>query len=269
MSCVRRIFDGPEIALDVVDGEGSSVVVSFTSYERSGGAVSGAFSGAVSRSKMPGLFFISKKNHWFNSMDLEAAIAAANAFLSPWTNRVAIGASMGAHAAIRLSNRLDISVSVAVSPQFCIRDDLVPFEGRWRTEAASIRQWDGRIGSFGKQSRSYIAFDPNDIGDKKHAHMIARAVDARLIPMPDSGHSSARAIADLGMLPDLLKFAGAYSADDAIAENIEKRWNTERHRVATAIINNIRKGIHVDVPPDVIGGSSSIFELQRVLKSKS
>lgn len=267
-----RVFDGNDIALDFHEG-GQRLAITFTSFERDGGAKVGGWSGTVDRLGLSGLFFISKKNHWFNSVELPEALEAANAISRRYDQVTALGGSMGAHAAIRLAERLAVDAVVAVSPQYCIRQSLVPFERRWQDCAQNISHYDTQISEVVPRCPVYIIFDDAFTDDLKHAQLIQRWTEAMLVPLAHSGHSSATALADLRLLDRMFELTGNPTRDATIVHEIERSFAENSDRSATVICNRLealtaseRPSAVAAIPNDVVGIAKSKARLHRLIE---
>lgn len=272
---LERIFEGGDIAVDANAGTGTDALITFTSYEKSGGANRGAFSGAVERLGRPSVLFISKWNHWFNSHELPKAIEAVNKFLKPYSNRTLIGPSMGGHTAIRLATRLEATAVVAISPQFCIRSTLVPFETRWRKEANNISDWDQGIHNTQYNALTYVIFDSEDEADSKHTQLISESVPTTLIGLPYSGHSSAQALADLGLLSLLFRFDASEENNQKLVTAIEKKYLIHGGNSASVLLNKLKtlnlpeqREMVESVSDDIIGISKSRENLKNFLSNR-
>ena len=240
---IERTFDGSDIAVDAMPGSGREALITFTSYEKSGGATSGAFLGTVTRLERPSIIFISKWNHWFNTIELSECIEVANRFLGLGTERLLIGASMGGHAAIRLADDLKATAVVAISPQFCIRSPLVPFETRWQNEARNVLYWDNGISQSKSNADIHVLFDNEDVKDSKHAHLISQNLNVNLIGLPNSGHSSARALADLQLLTALFRFGTSSASNRELANKIVQQYRDSQYLCpsASVILNTLKR----------------------------
>lgn len=235
------LFNGQEIILHATPGIGDKLVVTFTSFEKSGGASTGGWQGTVERLGFPGLFFISKQNHWFNSHELDTAVEIARKFRDQFKDALLTGASMGGHAALRLYSDLNASVTVAISPQYCIRNELVPFEKRWTQESIKIKKYDRKIDEKCTKMNSYIIYDDNHEQDKGHVDLISNKVECTRVPLSNSGHSSVRALADLKLLDLIFKFSGEEAENKELLERINKKYKSDAYRSAHVIIQKASK----------------------------
>lgn len=231
------LYDSEYATVEFYDGDDitDNLVVTFNSHipparmaQIPTNPLKGGWNREVEAKLLKGMYLIEKDNLWFNLPDLEKFLKAVKLVRDEFKTCTVLGASLGAHAAIRLSKRLDATVTVAVSPQFCMNPKHVGhFEKRWSSDVAKISRYDWPISRETVSGDIYIISDNMHAVDAQHVDMIAKAVDVkRIVNLPYSGHSSARALADLNLIDAILniKRHNAKVFLDHIEDTYAKRW---------------------------------------------
>ncbi len=181
----------------------------------------GGWQSELEKRSTPAIFIVAKRNHWFNSRDLQEAILCAQSIRNQYVYTTLIGASLGGHAAIRLSGRLGATAVVAISPQLCISRSIVgSFEHRWKGEAESIECYDIGIGKAPISGNIYIIHDNKHNVDDIHVSKISKLIETTGICLPYSGHSSARPLADLDLLESIFSINENHSINLATLHSI-------------------------------------------------
>jgi hypothetical protein len=145
---------------------------------------------------------ICRDNQWYQYADIRAALDAAAARTALYRNRVAMGWSMGAYAAINFSEDLGVSRVIAVSPQFSVDPIKVDFETRWRRERAAITFRQDLIDSHtGDGAEVCVIYDDLHSLDRRHVELIRNHLpNLRELRLPGSGHPAGSVLLTLGIL---------------------------------------------------------------------
>lgn len=234
---LRFKTDDLEVVHFLGDGSRDRLLVSFNSHITPArmaiidkNPLKGGWQQEIEELNLPAVYIIEKKNIWFNSPDLEDAIDVVQSIRRKYLECNLVGASLGAHAAIRLSKRLGATTTIAMSPQFCIRPALVgTFENRWQIEAKQISQFDRMISSETVAGDVILIVDDEHAIDMVHVDRIAGSIDVgAVVRLPHSGHSSARAMADLDLISPMLMMRKSTSFDTLykIKRTYDDRWLT-------------------------------------------
>ncbi|WP_431298728.1 alpha/beta hydrolase [Tabrizicola sp. BL-A-41-H6] len=116
----------------------------------------------------------SRWNDWYVNPETEALCTALNPLTARFRHVSAIGFSMGAYAALRLSAALNLTEVIAVSPQYSIHPDVVPFDRRFHADSAGF---DPALGDLARHARrnlgGVLIHDPFRPLDARNAAMIA------------------------------------------------------------------------------------------------
>lgn len=178
----------------------------------------GGWEEEIIRLNAPAIFFIEKSNVWFNFRNIHEILMKVLVYRKQFDSCTLFGASLGGYAALKFSKYLLANQVLAISPQYCIQKDNVFFENRWRKDIDKIVFFDDLIISDATVSGDiYIMVDSNHLIDNEHVQLIKENVKrANVILLPDSGHSSAKALFDLGLIDVILNIT-----KDNVEENIQ------------------------------------------------
>jgi hypothetical protein len=127
--------------------------------------------------------------------------------------RIALGHSMGGFAAIALSRRLSVDVSVAFAPQF---NPGIIADYRFRKEIANVSRWRYLInaGAISQDCRYFLVYDSLD-ADARHAAAIRTLIPqhhCRDIAIPHATHEVTRYLHDIGQLKSVTRDLAAGEA---------------------------------------------------------
>lgn len=109
-------------------------------------------------------------NHWYQTPDMEPMLTAIRSITARYCRVVTYGSSMGGYGAAACSEALNAHRIVALNPQISVDGAKVPWETRWRTDAAHITfARDNMEGLLKKNAELVVAYDPTLAGDARHA----------------------------------------------------------------------------------------------------
>jgi hypothetical protein len=156
---------------------------------------------------------IGRDNNWYQYPEMPEAIAAIATVARGYQRVISYGSSMGGYAAIRYGGAAGAATALALSPQFSLDPVVVPFEHRWNSLARQIDFTLERGWTPAFVATAFILYDPRTL-DRRHMALFAKRTHVVPVPMPNSGHSIARFLADNGLLqPTVLDVAhGAFNA---------------------------------------------------------
>ena len=155
------------------------------------------------------------RNDWFVNADTarcETALArAARGYAAVHT----LGWSMGGYGALRFARALGASRITVVSPQVSVHPDIVPFDRRYRAEAAGF---DRRAGDLAiratPDATGAVLYDPMIRGDRLNAAMIGALFPGLArIALPFGGHPATGTLRDGGRAWVVQKCALAGATD--------------------------------------------------------
>lgn len=143
------------------------------------------------------------RNDWYQAPEVLEAFGRIRHVLEGYRKVISYGASMGAYACLNFSTLLQADICFAMSPQFSVDPQIVPWERRWQGDRARIRFLHDDInGSLSHRTRHILMFDPGGI-DARHVGLV-EPERIRKVPLRHSGHFTLNTIKDLGMLSDLI-----------------------------------------------------------------
>jgi hypothetical protein len=142
-----------------------------------------------------------RRNDWFINRDTLALCDRLMRLAAGFDHRAALGFSMGGYAAMRFSVPLALDHAVLVSPQFSIDPGRVPFDPRYRAEAAGFDPELGDVDTHGPANLTgLVLFDPFQTLDRRHAAMISARFPG-LLPcrLGFAGHPATRVLREAGL----------------------------------------------------------------------
>jgi tetratricopeptide (TPR) repeat protein len=220
----RELFRSDELLVRQVTGFGGPLCyVTFDSYTNQRTLDRAGFGEDYFRGRaIDAIHVLSRENRWYQHLELDEALAAVAAAASGYERVIAYGSSMGGFAALHHGAACGASVGLALSPQFSVDPEIVPFDRRWADDVARIafrRQWDSR-----PLPEQYLAYDPRDPYDRRHYELFAVRSPTRGIKVPHGGHPVGAYLAETDMLQRLLHEVEAGTIDvDAFARELRLR----------------------------------------------
>ncbi|MCA8867719.1 MAG: alpha/beta hydrolase [Rhodobacteraceae bacterium] len=217
------------------------------------------------------LRIMTRRNDWFiNSETL--ALERALATLAQHDRRHAIGYSMGGYAVFRFAASLGLQSAIAVSPQYSVSPEVVPWDTRFHAEAPDF---DADLGSLAKHRhkglKALIVFDPFHRPDLGNASLIAANFPAtQLLRLGFSGHPATRALSQHGqsgtinrqliaLQHDPAVFRQAFRETRHLMPDFWQRLAAEaslRHpNLAAVALAKRQRLLHADVVATIPGGS--------------
>ena len=200
-----EIFRSSELAVRSVCEFGSKTcVITFDSYSDNRGLDRLGFGEDFFRHRaVDAIHFISRENDWYQYAETPTAAAAVAELVKGYERVVAYGSSMGGYGAIRFGGMAGASVALAISPQFSIDPRTARFERRWKYDSGRIDFSLERTLKAPFVETSYIVYDPLD-ADRRHAELFRRGTRVIDVRLPNVGHPATGAIAEAGLLTDLV-----------------------------------------------------------------
>lgn len=192
------------------DPAGDTLVVTFSHWHPRGASVPIFAGEMLAQRGFNAVHVVSQRSDWFLGRESRAEVAAMLDFVSGMPAvrqaklRVGYGSSMGAHAALRFRDRLALDRVLAFAPQYCIDAARVPFETRWREEAAECDFGDDPLRPIGEGDDVVLIYDPLLAMDRAHIGLIDPHHYARHYAVPYSGHPPITFFGQTGVLPQLV-----------------------------------------------------------------
>jgi pimeloyl-ACP methyl ester carboxylesterase len=181
---------------DLYKGQHRDLLVSFDfrRLRKSAGFAPLNFSNHADRAGFAQLRIRSTRNDWFINRDTTPLEAALTSLQGRFRRVHMIGYSMGGYGALRFARALNADQIVAVSPQYSISRQVVPFETRVSREARKFYPKLGELAAVVHPGlRGAIVGDPVHPADLLHADMIKLIYpDLDLVRLGFGGHPATK-----------------------------------------------------------------------------
>lgn len=167
---------------------------------------------------------IARDNDWYQHPEMLDAMAAVHAATRPYARTLAYGSSMGAYAALRLGGVVGATAALALSPQYSIDPETVPWEHRWPTHARRFRPVWERTLPFPRLSQAVVVYDPLNL-DRRHIALLQAHLPIQTVALPDAGHPVTGFLHQAGLLQDAVldMVRGTFDARALEAEAYARR----------------------------------------------
>jgi hypothetical protein len=152
-----------------------------------------------------------KRNDWFVNPDTGQLEEVLRKAVENFDHVNALGFSMGAYGALRLSKALGADHMVLVSPQFSVWADHAPDSQWWKRYEGALGPVDGALKDHGRASqKGDLIFDPFDPEDAYHARLCLHSFPSLIpVPLPFAGHPAHQAMSESGQFRPFQKAAMA------------------------------------------------------------
>lgn len=196
----ERLFDGDLIRASVFSPGQSRLFVSFRQRLDQPGEFSEprpvrSFTGKG----MTHLHLQARWNDWYINAETEALEAVLAEFAQTFEHACAMGFSMGGYAVFRFAAALRLKQIIAVSPQYSIAPEHVPFDRRYRDCAGGFDADQGDLARRGTDLQGVILADPFRPLDLRNARLIQAAFPGvRLARLAAGGHPATGVLGEGG-----------------------------------------------------------------------
>lgn len=141
----------------------------------------------------------SRLNDWFINSETSALEAELEVLTARFERVVAMGFSMGGYGALRFARALRLDHLIAVSAQYSISPDHVPFDRRYRDCSAEFDADLGDLSGRGNRAQGVLLADPFRPVDLLNAQMIATVFpNLRVMRLAGGGHPATQIIREGG-----------------------------------------------------------------------
>lgn len=187
------------------------LVVTFSHWFPRGAKVSAFAQDMLAQRRINAIHVVNQRADWFLGRDAGDAVAAmldaiaALPVMQTARLRIGYGSSMGGYAALRFRDMLNLKRVIAFAPQFSIDSTRVPFETRWREEAAECDFAQDRLRVIAPGEDVTLVYDPRLPMDRAHVALIDPHRRAAHVAIPYSGHPPLTFFAQAGVLPELVE----------------------------------------------------------------
>lgn len=208
------IFSGKDIrVVSALQDRSGPVLVTFQPAAVEGaehGFTGGGFGENWAVKRCAAVLFKSRYSHWYQSTETEDALETARQHLQG-RDIVTYGSSMGGYAAIVTSKALQARRVIALSPQYSIDPQKVPWDTRYNVFARHLNFFrDDMQNLVSRDAEIYVFYDPFDL-DHLHHREISRVVSNLIsVRVPFAGHPASARMKDAGVLG--LALSGIFDA---------------------------------------------------------
>ncbi len=197
------IFDGDDISASFIDRGSDTVVFSFSGYKAHEQKDARYGYSALEKYGISAVFFVAKKDHWWQTPEMEPAIAAAIDATRGFTKRFTFGQSMGGFGAVMFAKRLGSSY-FATAPQLTVSENTAPLHPVWADCIARQDIVYDDIKGEASASSGLIIFDPRDRRDACHAALLDDVNGTHnTLACPFSSHYIPKSLLEMGLLSDI------------------------------------------------------------------
>lgn len=189
------IFAGDHLRATLLNGNAQRLLITFSFREKDRSDFNApAMSHTAASRGFAQLCVATRRNDWFINDDT-TALDVALTQLAPQYNAVhMLGFSMGGYGAFRFARSARANFVTAISPQFSIHPDAVPFDPRYRKDAALFDHDLGALGSYrSSELQGVILVDPFRRLDLVNAQMVTEVFPrVRVARLGFGGHPATR-----------------------------------------------------------------------------
>jgi hypothetical protein len=231
------IFRNNDLVARYVHGQRTdSIVVTFASFTDDPTLDRAGFGEDMFRTaNVPAIHIISRGNEWYQYDRIEDLFQEVIRTTFGYPRVLSYGSSMGGYAAIRFADLVGANRVLAMSPQYSIDPQKVPWEKRWSENS--------RIIDFSREKRLHcssvpvIIYDQFD-DDAKHVDLISSEITVERKAVPFIGHPAGTFLNEAGVIR---RIPLAMLSDDLSVDDLLQEAKNKRRECHTYILNAARK----------------------------
>ena len=195
----ERVLDGEHLRATLHGADGPQLLVTFDNWRKDrAGFGEPVRSNLMQRLGVSQLSVTTARNDWYVNPDTPRLEAALRALRPRFDLVCAIGFSMGAFGAMRLSRAMGARKLTLVSPQASVWPEEAPWS-RWRPEGASEPGERSLRIHAARGQRADLLYDPFHPEDRRQAALAEAAMPRiSLVPLPFAGHPATALIREAG-----------------------------------------------------------------------
>lgn len=230
-----NLYCSERYRVDYTEQGSSRVVITFPNYGLNSLNGEGFGEGFCLKSGVDVISVKSAKNTWFNDFPADEVARIMSRVTGKYDRRIGYGSSMGGYAAIYFARLFGFDKVVAMSPQYSIKPELVPWETRWLQDSSKIVFTHSEMGQSATADVEMVfVYDPFDL-DLSHVKMLKDVYPAaREIKVSHSGHPVTKTLQECNLLKmvadaEVVENAGGY--DHALFQKLyrEKRKDSQTY----------------------------------------
>lgn len=168
------VFSGEHLRATLFNGEAANLLITFSFRDNRRTDFDAPNPSASAKTRgFAQLCIATRQNDWFINGDTLACDAMLKTLSPHYKSVHMMGFSMGGYGVFRFARSARANFALAVSPQFSIHPDVVPFDGRFRSDAAGFDETLGSLVTHAKPGlQGVIITDPFRSLDLVNAQMI-------------------------------------------------------------------------------------------------
>jgi alginate O-acetyltransferase complex protein AlgJ len=203
------LFEGADLLLAHAPVAGARTIVATFSNFTADGTLDYFGAGYLERRGFSVLHFVARRNMWWQTPEMEPALAASRRLLRDATHVVAYGASMGGYGALLFAADLGAEHVLAASPQLRISDPAL-LRPEWADAIGRQPILRDDVAATLTDCRVDVVFDPVDPLDAAHARLLEAACARNGVPLrryltPFAGHRSLEHLQRSNLLSGLVR----------------------------------------------------------------
>lgn len=192
-----RLLETPNLVVLHVPHPSAACVVTFGNYVDVPTEQPKGFGEAfLDQHGIDAVHVVGRGNDWYQYDEMPEVLAAIRAAVGGDRRVLTYGSSMGGYAALRFAGALGAAGAIAISPQYSLDPEAVPFERRWRPEARRIRF---RPWPDDHPPPGIVFYDPHG-PDRLHVDLWSAGRDLVRVAIPYAEHPAATFLAETGLL---------------------------------------------------------------------
>lgn len=162
------VYEDDELQAFWLDGSSNFVLIAFGDLVSMANGQTFSVQGPASKSDIACLGIMAKRPNWYPRANLELLWATVSTSLSPYSERILYGASMGGHGAIKSSSLMGATTTVALCPQWSINPKDATVDLGW-AEYFNPQIMSGMaINASDLQGKIFVLSDPGEKRDDFH-----------------------------------------------------------------------------------------------------
>lgn len=209
---------------------------------------------ATNKGRHSALFVSDQSRSWLNAPELAeriiAQIEVAQKLFKP-KKTSAVGNSMGGFMALELSRHVELTTTLAITPQYSVMAREVPEETRWQFFRKQIESFRfPRVENLPTEGCTHYVLHGGTEDEFAHwrhfpvqknlKHMILPGQDDDIVVLPGQDHNVAQTLRDKGLLKDVVQFA-IENRFNALRQLLEKVGGKMRADLRLSDLSNISK----------------------------
>lgn len=233
---IQVIYDGFDIQVLIDFVSRQKVIYSFSSFTANNSSAPAYGNGFVQKLGYTGVFFISKNNHWWQTIEFDEAIECALSYTKDIETRIAYGQSMGAYGALLASGKLNC-MSIVSAPQTSISHPDIELNPIWKSFIIKYKLIrDNVCESIEASLGAIVLYDPLEEIDIVHYKYISSISGVLGLAIPFGTHQITTCLREMGIISQV--FEGLFKFGKCYIQEARVKIR-ERRFISKTYISNI------------------------------